>query len=260
MLNAKHLLSLQNKTITLQMLGKVRLTFYSLIILCIGTTYQGFAQQDFTLTGVLFERGANIRIALAEVKNKRSGYSAGSNDMGIFSIKANVGDTLVVMKRNFNDLEVVVRNSKDLVLYLNRGTTLNEVVVTGQTKKQTLDELKKDFRDKGSFYGGKPPLLSFLGSPLTAIYELFGKTPKQARRFNRMYQTEMQDNVVDQLFNKTSINQHTGLTGKALENFMVDYRPDYEKAKTWTTYDAIKWINESFKKYSDTAAKVKNQH
>jgi len=242
------------------MLSKIRLTFYSLIVLGIGTAFQSFAQQDFALTGVLFERGANVRIALAEVKNKRSGFSAGSNDMGIFSIKANIGDTLLVMKRNFNDLEVVVRSNKDLVLYLNRGTTLNEVVVTGQTKKQTLDELKKDFRDKGSFYGGKPPFLSFLASPLTAIYELFGKTPRQARRFNRMYQTEMQDNVVDQLFNKTTINQHTGLTGKALENFMVDYRPDFEKAKTWTNYDAIKWINESFKKYSDTAGKAKPQN
>jgi len=242
------------------MLSKVRLIFYLLLILGIGITYQGFAQQDFQLTGVLFERGANIRIALAEVKNKRSGFSAGSNDMGIFSIKANVGDTLLVMKRNFNDLEVVVRNNKDLVLYLNRGTTLNEVVVTGQTKKQTLEELKKDYRDKGSFYGGKPPFLSFLASPLTAIYELFGKTPRQARRFNRMYQTEMQDSHVDQLFNKITINQQTGLTGKELEDFLVNYRPTYEQAKNWNVYDGIKWINDSYKKYSDTAGKAKNQH
>lgn len=241
------------------MLSKVRLKIYLLLMLCMGKIYNGFAQQDFMLTGVLFERGANVRIALAEVKNKRSGFSAGSNDMGIFSIKADIGDTLLVMKRNFNDLEIVVRSNKDLVLYLNRGTTLNEVVVTGQTKKQALEELKKDFKDKGSFYGGKPPFLSFLASPFTALYELFGKTPKQARRFNRMYQTEMQDNVVDQFFNKTTINEHTGLTGKVLENFMVDYRPSYERAKNWTNYDAVKWINDSFKKYRDTAGKAKKQ-
>ena len=178
--------------------------------------------------------------------------------MGFFSIKANIGDTLLISKRNFNDLQVVVKTEKDLLLYLNRGSTLNEVVITGQSKKQALDEVRKDYKAKGSFYGGKPPVLSFLFSPLTAFYELLGKTPKQARRFGRMYQTEMQNSEVDQLFNKTTINQQTGLEGKELEKFMVDYRPDYEQAKNWNTYDAIKWINESYKKYSDTL-KVKSQ-
>lgn len=216
-----------------------------------------FAQQDFTLNGVLFDNGSKQRLALAEIKNKRSGFSTGSNDLGFFSIKANIGDTLLITKRNFNDLEVVVRSNKDLVLYLNKGATLNEVVITGQTKKQALDEIRKDYRAKGSFYGGKPPVLSFLFSPLTAFYELLGKTPKQARRFNRMYENEMQDDYVDQFFNKTTINQHTGLTGKALEDFMINYRPTYEQAKNWNSYDGIKWINEAYKKYSDTAKVIK---
>lgn len=239
------------------MYTKARVIFSLAVVLIAGN--KAFAQQNLMLTGVLFEHASKNRIALAEIKNKQSGFATGSNDIGLFTIKANIGDTLLVTKRNFNDLEVVVRDHKDLVLYLNKGTMLNEVMVTGQTKKQALDEIRKDFKGKGSFYGGKPPILSILGSPLTFFYELFGKTPKQARRFNKMYQTEMQDGQVDQLFNKTSINKQTGLTGKALEDFMVNYRPDYEQAKNWNTYDAIKWINYSYKKYSDTAGKVKSQ-
>lgn len=238
------------------MYPRARLIF-SLVMVIIASN-GAFAQQNFTVNGVLFEHASKNRIALAEIKNKQSGFSSGSNDIGLFSIKATIGDTLLITKRNFNDLQVVVSNNKDLVLYLNKGTMLNEVTVTGQTKKQTLDAMKKDYRGKGSFYGGKPPVLSFLFSPLTAFYELFGKTPKQARRFNKMYQTEMQDSQVDQLFNKTTINQQTGLTGKELENFLVNYRPTFEQAKNWNVYDSIKWINESYKKYSDTAGKVKS--
>lgn len=234
--------------------AKLIFSFFFMIVLA----NQSFAQREFMLNGVLFENQTKIRIALAEVKNKRSGFSAGSNDLGIFSIKANIGDTLLIIKRNFNDLEVVVRNDKDLVLYLNRGTTLNEVVVTGQTKKQVLTDMKREYRNKGSFYAGKPPLLSYIFTPLTALYELIGKTPKQARRFNKMYQTEMQDSHVDQFFNKTTINQQTGLIDKELEKFMVDYRPDFEQSKNWNSYDAIRWINDSYKKYSDTL-KVKSQ-
>ncbi|WP_461788873.1 hypothetical protein [Pedobacter sp.] len=228
---------------------------FAFLLLSASTLY---AQQNFTVTGVLFEKGTTLRIALAEVKNKRTGFSAGSNDIGLFTIKATIGDTLSVTKRNFSDLQVVIRDTKDLVLYLNKGTMLNEVVVTGQTKKQALNEVKKDFRNKGSFYGGKPPLLSFIFSPLTAFYELFGRTPKQARRFNTMYQNEMQDSHVDQYYNKTLINQQTGLSGKELEDFLVNYRPTYDQAKNWNVYDGIKWINDSYKKYSDTAGKAKS--
>ena len=215
-----------------------------------------FGQQEFMQNGVVLENGSKIRIALAEVTNLRNGYSVGTNDMGLFSIKSAVGDTLVVIKRGFNDLRVVVSSTKDIILQLNRGgTMLSEVVINGQGKKQSLDAIKRDFKNKGSFYAGKPPLLSYVLSPLTAVYELFGRTPKNARRFNKMYVSELQDSHVDQLFNKVTINKETGLTGKELEDFMVNYRPDYEKAKNWTYYDSTKWIKDSFKNYTDTLKK-----
>ena len=212
-----------------------------------------FAQQEFVQTGVLFENGSKIRIALAEITNLRNHYSVGSNDLGMFEIKSAIGDTLIVAKRGFNDVKIVVMSTKDIVLQLNRSANiLNEVVITGQNKKQALDAVKRDFKNKGSFYGGKPPILSYLFSPLTAIYELFGRTPKNARRFNNMYVSELQNNQVDQLFNKNTINKNTGLEGKELEGFMINYRPDYEKAKNWTVYDSTKWIKDSYKKYTDT--------
>ncbi len=208
------------------------LVFLSILFLVFFPFSKVSAQQEFAQNGVLFEKGIKIRIALAEISNLRNGYSVGSNDMGLFTIKSAIGDTLVIVKRGFNEMRVVVGSSKDMVLELNRGgTMLNEVVINGQSKKQQLDAIKQDFKNKGSFYAGKPPVLSYFLSPLTAIYELFGRTPKNARRFNNMYVTELQNNQVDQLFNKVTINKETGLTGKELEDFMVNYRPDYEKAK-----------------------------
>jgi len=234
-----------------------RLFFLGILFLVSSPFVNAFAQQEFMQSGVVFENGSKIRIALAEVTNLRNGYSVGTNDMGLFSIKSAIGDTLVIIKRGFNDLRVAVSSTKDIVLQLNRGgTMLSEVVINGQGKKQALDAIKRDFKNKGSFYGGKPPLLSYVLSPLTAVYELFGRTPKNARRFNKMYVSELQDSQVDQLFNKVTINKETGLTGKELEDFMVNYRPDYEKAKNWTYYDSTKWIKDSFKNYTDTLKKT----
>lgn len=211
--------------------------------------------QDFKINGVVMEKETRLRIALASISNKRNGYTVGSSDLGLFTMKASVGDTLLIIKRGYNDQQVVVKSASDLFIYLNKGITLNEVVINGETKKQTLDAIKRDFKNKGSFYAGKPSFLSFLFTPITAIYELVGRTPKNARRFNNYYVTEMQQTHIDAFFNKSIITTNTGLTGKELDNFMINYRPEYEQSKNWNTYDGLKWIKESYRKYSDTAGK-----
>lgn len=211
--------------------------------------------QDFLLGGVVFEKGTSNRISGSEITNKRTGFKVTSNDLGLFQVKASIGDTLLVIKRDYSDAEVAVLTNKDIIVYLIGGRMLKEVNISGQTKKQELDELKRDYRNKGSFYQGKPPFLSFLFKPLTAVYELFGRTPKNARRFGRYYETELQQTQIDGFFNEPLIQSNTDLKGKDLEKFMLDYRPEYEKAKNWTQYDAIKHIRDSYKKYTDTLKK-----
>ncbi len=236
--------------------------FLSFLLFSLSPFNMVFAQQEFKLSGVLIENGSKIRIALAEITNKRNNYSVGSNDLGLFEIKAAVGDTLLITKRGFYDLQVVVINSQSLVLKLNKGIMLNEVLIKGKSKEQALTDIDNDFKDKGSFYAGKPPLAllsPFGGSPLTFFYELFGKTPRNARRFRKYHVTENQQTRVDQFFNRETIHKTTGLDGKELDNFMISYRPDYEQSKNWTTYDATKWINDSFKKYTSTLNNNKQQ-
>jgi hypothetical protein len=214
------------------------------------------AQQEFQLKGVVMENGSNNRIALSEISNKRNKFTVGSNDLGIFQIRALIGDTLVVIKRDFGDKQIVVVSQEDIVVRMNR-TTLNTVNIYGQTKKEELNNMKQEYRNKGSFYAGKPPLLSYVFTPLTALYELFGKTPKNAKRFNKYYNNEMQQTEIDAFFNEELIKKNTPLTGKDLENFMLNYRPDFEKAKNWTNYDAIKHIRDSYVQYTDTLNKTK---
>jgi len=223
--------------------------------LLFSATIAANAQDDFRLNGVVMMKGTTNRVALAEITNTRTRFTVGSNDLGIFQIKALVGDTLVFIKRDFSDARQVVLSNRDMIIYLDMGRTLEQVNIKGQTKKMELNEMKQEYRNKGSFYAGKPPLLSYLFAPLTAIYELFGKTPKNARRFNKFYNTELQQTAIDGFFNESLIQKNTTLEGKELENFMLNYRPDYDKSKNWTEYDAVKYIRDSYKQYSDTLKK-----
>ncbi|WP_316802044.1 hypothetical protein [Pedobacter nototheniae] len=215
--------------------------------------------QEFTLKGAIFEKGTKIRIALAEITNKRTKVAVGSNDLGLFQIKAISGDTLLFKKRNFlNQAIVLLGTSEVIVTLIRESNELSEVTIVGQTRKQELQEIQREFKRQGSFYAGKPPLAllnPFGGSPITFFYELFGKTPRKARRFNKYYNAEIKQMQVDQYFNKTIISNNTDLKGEDLNKFMLDYTPAYEKVQKWTNYDAVKYIKESAKKYTDTLKK-----
>ncbi|RZK17366.1 MAG: hypothetical protein EOO86_12755 [Pedobacter sp.] len=223
------------------------------ILMAIGSrTYA----QDILVKGVIIEKGTNIRIALGVITNKNSGKAVGSNDLGLFDIKAKLGDTLLIEKRNFVSQQFVVNYNKDILIYLIRAsTTLEEVTIKGKTKIEDLQDIRREFKRQGSFYEGKPPLAllnPLSGSPLTFFYELFGKTPAKARRFKRYYDNELKLMQVDQFFNKTLISKYTDLDGQNLDKFMLDYSPTVEMIKGWSNYDAVNYIKLSAKKFTDT--------
>lgn len=232
---------------------------YLLYLFLIATFLLGSAHLSFgqihIIGGVVKDKDANARIVGAQVINQRSGDGVLTSSLGLFQIKAKIGDTLLVIKQGYSDFTAAVNTSDDMIINLNRDMTLKQVDIYGKTKKAELTDMKREYRNKGSFYQGKPPLLSFLFKPLTAVYELFGRTPKNARRFGRYYETEMQQTFIDGLFNETLIKANTDLSGEQLEDFMLNYRPEYEKAQRWQQYDALKYIKDSYKKYTDTLQK-----
>ncbi|WP_431293794.1 hypothetical protein [Pedobacter sp. P26] len=214
--------------------------------------------QEFIIRGVVIEKGSNIRIALSEITNLRTGIGVGSNDIGMFQLKAKIGDTLLVIKRDLIDQRVVVNSEKDLVIYLIRGsTTLDDVTIRGNTKKQDLDDIKREFKNKGVYNGGKTTVLSAIFSPLNALYNLFGTDPKNARRFGRYADNEIKQSQIDVYFNQSMIKNNTELRGDTLEKYMLNCRPEFDKARYWNSYDYIKYIKESSKKFTDTLGKGK---
>lgn len=124
-------------------------------------------------------------------------------------------------------------------------------------KKQDLEDLKRDFRNKGVYNGGKSSFLSAIFQPLNGLYNLIGKEPKNARRFGRYADNELKQSQIDVYFNQTIIKNNTQLTGDTLERYMLDCRPDFDKAQYWNSYDYIKYIKESSKKFTDTLGKGK---
>jgi hypothetical protein len=226
---------------------KAILNIFLLIIVC--ADVKPLMAQQNSVQGLIMDKSGASRINGVYILNKKTGISTFSNELGLFRIGASVGDTLFISKSGYSELSLPLLELSDKVLMLQPVISLSEVKVMGQTKKQELDAIKDQYRKKGSYYAGKPPLLAYFFRPLTALYELLGKTPAQARRFNTYYIKELQESEVDRRFSAFAIKDVTGLEGNDLKNFMILYRPDYQDIAKFDEYALINYIRSSLQKF-----------
>ena len=222
-------------------------------IFCCFTSAFAFCQQEFVIKGVVSKKLSAERVGQVLVTNLRSKVVMMGDEIGWFSIKAAVGDTLLFSKTDYTPQKVAVTNHSDMPVYLQPVIKLNEVKIVGQTKRQELSEIMGTYRSKGIYFDGKPPITAFIpfgGSPITGLYELFGKEPKRLRHFAAFTQGEIEYAEVRRRYNVPLVKRVTGLTDSVLiRKFMDYYTPTFDDIKTWNDYELISHVRKSFDYY-----------
>lgn len=231
---------------------------FALVLFALCFLSVAYGQQAGDIKGTVYKKISSDRLANVLITNLNNHVIMMSDDRGNFSIKAQRGDTLVFNKTGFTPQKQYV-NGYDMIVYLQPEIQLNQVVIRGQTKKQELNDIMGSYRSKGTFYDGKPPVLSFLSSPITGLYELFGKTPSRARRFAAFAKRENEETSVDTKYTKTLVMRVTGAPDSTATKFMEYYRPQYVDIKSWSDYDLINHIKKAYEGYQKNGDKVKLQ-
>lgn len=208
-----------------------------------------FAQEPFILKGLVFEKGNSARVEQATIINKRTNEKYKTDEFGNFELKAALGDTLLFTKLNYDDLIKVISVKQNLVIYLSRSIELKEVVVKEQSKKLQQQEILDGYRSKGVFFNGKPPVLAYIFSPLTALNELIGSDANNARKFGEYISRENAESEVDRHFNSIVIKKAINIEDKDIAEFMYLYRPKPEEVQYWNYYDDMDYIRKSYSKY-----------
>lgn len=101
-----------------------------LILFCAGLgTIGAFAQSKLITGKIVNEKGDPVPFATVTIKNAKGGVS--SDAQGIFSIKANNGDVLVISSTGFSSKEITVGSDNNITVTLTQVTQeLTSVVVT----------------------------------------------------------------------------------------------------------------------------------
>lgn len=197
------------------------------------------------------------RVGDVFVNNMHTGVIIQSDLLGWFSIAASVGDTLLFTKVDYTDQKIVVANGSDMPVYMQPVIKLDVVTIKGQTTKQELSDVMKQYHSQGTFYNGKPPVLSFLTSPITGLYELFGATPGRARRFAAYSKGEVEQAEVQRRYNVGFVKRVTGASDTSAVNFMKYYTPSFEDLKEWNDYELIRRVKKSYEFYDTATEKEK---
>ena len=181
------------------------------------------------------------------VENVRIVSSGGmftvTDSLGKYQIDVKPGDSLTFIYKNKPTQQFAVNsisNSQDfnISLHINvesKFSTLKEVVVYSKSYKQDSLENRETYADVFNYE--RPGFSTSLGPGGTAgadVNELINifrfKRNKRLRAVRNRLEEQEQEKYVNYRFNKITVGRITGLSGNALDTFLVWYRPDYEFA------------------------------
>lgn len=203
------------------------------------------------ISGILIDKETRIRLSDVNVMNIRSQKAVRSNTHGIFFIEAHLGDSLSFTKVGYGPVKTRITSSEDIVIAMRAGLEIETVVVTGRSREAEMRDVLGDYGKKGVYNGGENKVGTYLNSPVTALYNLFGKDAKNAKRFQAYMEREQEELKVDRIFTKSKVQEETELTGGDLEDFMDLYRPSYAMVSSWGEYDLVAYISRSFKRWEE---------
>ncbi|WP_324758399.1 hypothetical protein [Sphingobacterium thalpophilum] len=223
------------------------LSIFLLLLLTAGAVTAQYIQK---VSGMVMQKGTANRIGDVVVLNLRTHRSALTNSFGVFTIDASVGDSLSFTKVGFSPVKTVLTDLKEFYIEMQEGIKLETVIVERKSKEAELNEAMSNYSKKGVYNGGKNKFGTYLGSPATALYNLFGREAKNAKRFGRFMDREKEELQVDRIFSREAVRNLTKLDSADLDAFMVRYRPSFDLAEHWGQYDLMHYVKQSLEDFN----------
>ena len=212
-----------------------------------------FAQRAITVRGVIFMKSSTQRVSQVLITDLNNKNVMMSDDLGMFTISTAIGDTLQITKKGYTPLKVTVADKNDLSLFLQPVVELNQVTIKGETEKQELNDVMKQYHSEGLFNDGKSlPFWEAFNSPVTELYNLFAKAPADARRFAAFSKNELESSEVSKRYTKDLVKSVTKLSDDEVLKFMQFYTPSYQDVKEWNDYQLIAAIKKNLVYYKRT--------
>lgn len=206
-------------------------------ILCILTLQIAKGQQS--VSGTVFDKSKTNYVENVRVVSS-GGMFAITDSLGKYSILVAETDSLNFIYNNKPTQKFAVKSIAnprqfDVSLHISiqgKYSTLKEVIVYAKSYKQDSIENRQTYADVFSYQ--KPGIQTSItpggavGADVNELINIFRfKRNRNLKSFQQRLEQQEQEKYVGYRFNKLFVKRITGLSGNALDSFMVRYRPSY---------------------------------
>ncbi|MBC7866896.1 MAG: hypothetical protein H7X88_05115 [Gloeobacteraceae cyanobacterium ES-bin-316] len=198
---------------------------------------------QLTVSGTVLDKSKINRVENVRVLST-GGMFTTTDSMGRYSILVKPGDSISFVYKNkptqpFEVNSITDLQQFDISLHLDiqsKYSVLKEVVVYSKSYKEDSLENRQTYADVFSYE--KPGLSTSInpggavGADVNELINIFRfRRNKRLKAFQQRLELQEQEKYIDYRFNKITVGRITGLSGSALDSFLVWYRPSYEFAQ-----------------------------
>lgn len=210
--------------------------------------------QTKRVEGIVFDKNTKQRLGNVKLANLRTGNVIYNNIKGEFDLQARIGDRIVAMSKGYFPDTLAV-DDKGLLLFhlLRESIYIDEVqVLARKSPEEILKKAREDY-NKAYRLAGYGDVFSVgpngAGLSINAIYSLFSKEAKRARRLTKTIENDYKENVIDYKFTKELISKVTGLSFDESEKFRRIFRPSYFFILAASDYELTNYIKDCYSRY-----------
>ncbi|TKB98759.1 hypothetical protein [Pedobacter cryophilus] len=204
-----------------------------------------FLQAQNVLTGTAYDANSRSKLKLVFVNNLTQREVDHSGQKGDFSLTAELGDLVVFSCPGYQSDTLIIENlSPKMVIMRPSLIVLDEVVVNAKAINRP-ENVRSVYSSAYSL--ATTNVLSSDGK--VSLVNAFSKQSQQNRAFQKFMDSELNEKLIDQKFNKTLVTELTKIRGQLLEDFMSYFRPTYSQVSTMNDVDLRTYIVNSYNKY-----------
>lgn len=230
-----------------------------------------FPEDMVKVSARVIEKGSGEGVPYANVINQRIRGGTMTDANGFFSLQADPSDTLTFKSLGFTDRKVPVseilsqNHDSATVVITPVRYLLEQVDVQGNAPKVNLQGIPQGKTsdipiELRSDYSKKPGVLTAIFQPTSFLYYKLSKSEKEKRATLVAMRSDREWALFSMVYNKDVLQRITGLTGSALDDFMVYCNAHNNLHFSASTYEVQVRVEEVFEQYKKEQAEKTNQH
>ena len=228
-----------------------------------------FPEDMVNVKGQVIDEMTKEGVGYAQVLNMRIRGGTMTDAIGNFSIQADPSDTLTFKSLNYKNKRVPVSeifNTKNGIAKIMLSPVrilLGQVEVEGTGPKVNMSgipigkSISTPVELRSDYFTSRPTTLTAIFKPLSFISYHLSKSEKEKRATLIAIHSERDWQILSLVYNKDVIHRISGLTGNALDDFMLFCNAFNGLPVNATSYDVEKRIRELMIEFVDKYPKGK---